>query len=152
MKSWRQGIVTRTMARVRGRAFNLLFAHVVASYMFWPIYFLIDRIDPPNAVNTYTLASPILLPCSLFMLTAMYVLNSKPVWPPGQLLASMWISYLIPFIATFWLLGWKRSRSNRWARAGLCGGCGYDVRASTDRCPECGTPIATTRSETNLPT
>ena len=42
-----------------------------------------------------------------------------------------------------WIIGWRRKV--RKARAGSCVKCGYDLRASNERCPECGTPIVATR-------
>lgn len=54
-----------------------------------------------------------------------------PVWPLA----------LVPLLVCAWEIRRYRSRSSARLRvaAGLCRACGYDVRATPDRCPECGT-------------
>jgi hypothetical protein len=54
-----------------------------------------------------------------------------PLWLPAILFA---------ITPSYWLLG-PRRRLKRRRRLGLCLGCGYDLRASPERCPECGVAV-----------
>jgi hypothetical protein len=54
---------------------------------------------------------------------------SVPVWLPtllSAILPALWFTRLL--------------RARRARRQGRCANCGYDLRATPDRCPECGTP------------
>lgn len=65
---------------------------------------------------------------------------------PGTPLGASWSSLMV---IPYWglclplaAMAWSTLRlSRRSAAAGRCLTCGYDLRASKNRCPECGTPI-----------
>jgi predicted RNA-binding Zn-ribbon protein involved in translation (DUF1610 family) len=63
---------------------------------------------------------------------------------------SCWAVILIFLVLPgIWFVMYRRQRliSHR-RRSGLCIACGYDLRASVDRCPECGAAVSTS---TNAP-
>jgi hypothetical protein len=67
------------------------------------------------------------------------------VWTTDALGKNAYRNLTIPWaaaglIAASPLLAWtyRRQRGRQWAAAGRCGGCGFDLRASLERCPECG--------------
>jgi hypothetical protein len=66
--------------------------------------------------------------------------NGRTITPATAVAVPMWtvtgLLLLLP-IARFASL----SHSRRRQQAGLCPKCGYDLRESPERCPECGTPV-----------
>ncbi len=55
--------------------------------------------------------------------------------------AWVWVTVIVLGI-TFWTFAirhdFRRGRQRRRERLGLCGRCGYDLRATREHCPECG--------------
>jgi hypothetical protein len=51
-----------------------------------------------------------------------------------------WLAAIVfSLLPAFWI--WARMGQQSRTRRGCCSRCGYDLRASNDRCPECAAPI-----------
>jgi hypothetical protein len=61
--------------------------------------------------------------------------NMAPEWPGN--LANAGLAALL--IVSLLFYDFRRLRKETRERFGLCLTCGYDLRATPDRCPECGT-------------
>jgi predicted amidophosphoribosyltransferase len=51
-----------------------------------------------------------------------------------------WVVMLPACVLPFWWIVGKGLRRKR-RREGCCPACGYDLRATPDRCPECGRAV-----------
>jgi hypothetical protein len=70
------------------------------------------------------------------------VVGSRDLYP-GHLIVGIpfgWIALPLAAASAWWIVSWRRRR--QWRQPGRCRHCGYDLRGSTGRCPECGQPTA----------
>jgi hypothetical protein len=70
--------------------------------------------------------------------------TSNPATVCREIIVPYWfLAVLTGVLPSIWLVRRRReSVRRRRAAAGLCIGCGYDLRASTDCCSECGQAVA----------
>ena len=71
-------------------------------------------------------------------------------WRPDGVIPSIWIRYWMVLTPLALHAAWGALNviERRRRPPGLCPSCNYDLRASTDRCPECGKPIPSTNPAT----
>jgi hypothetical protein len=101
--------------------------------------------DGPPSKEIYSLLGFGYSPLSHRQFSARLSISGRSTRVPYWFIALL--SLPLPLLA---LRRWRRER--RIAREGLCPVCGYDLRASPDRCPECGTSIGTPRQEIRVDT
>jgi hypothetical protein len=106
---------------------NLLLAHAAGSYSVYLVevvrqYFT----DGTTSAAHWTIGAPIFAPAAMVWMA---------ITDRSWLVVEVWASYLLPALLIFECLG---RRSFMSYPQGYCAACGYDLRATPDRCPECG--------------
>ena len=113
----------------------LLCSHWIASYVMLAAFYFgvkaVKTLSAASALEKLLLAVYWPLASVVFLLSALGALPDRP-----RDVAVIWGSYLAAF-ALVYAVVWPHLAEPR--RSGVCKACGYDLRATPGRCPECGT-------------
>ena len=148
---YRRGRWSHTPARGpwRRRLFPILFAHWTASYATYALWRTVDQVWPwttgclPHVLGNRLVDSPLRIVIVLPMMSLRALMGDTFARGAARELVCFWLSYLLilgAILAFFIVPARRRHRVARRRALGLCLTCGYDLRASSERCPECGTP------------
>lgn len=74
-----------------------------------------------------------------FLILAVAVIHGLVGIVSWWMVVALWAAYLVPTAASYVVLSrlWRRATGGG-VQPGCCHACGYDLRATPDRCPECG--------------
>jgi len=122
--------------------------HVVASYAGFLLGFVVQWVVEGNGVLhdgvilLRVCAAPLLAPVLMPFAIVVAVADWPPTWSSLAINVSDWAGYLPMFLYSRRLIArWYERGYVRQYPPSHCGRCGYDLRASKGRCPECGTII-----------
>jgi hypothetical protein len=105
------------------------------------VFFVWGFVPPPNHGS----AGVIVGPPALYSLGWNGFLYHKGQWGDFCFAVPIW-PLAVPVVIAAGLLQYRHRRRHRWESEGLCRQCGYDLRATPERCPECGTVTADSAS------
>lgn len=122
------------MTRLRKRAFRVSLAMMILAT---GMYYLLT---PPTLRRSIGLQHFQSFDLGLVTVTEIHYYDGPRIiiHVPKVIPAFIWI--LSAFVG--WRLARDSMREQQRRRSGLCLKCGYDLRATKDRCPECGEPIS----------
>lgn len=118
---------------------RIAMAHIVAGYAWRPLVKLLGV--QLGASPHGLMAGPLSLPTTLIYLTAIYFegYHYRGNIVSGAAMVAAWGTYFVLLIVAFIAITLLLKRYfPRPRKTDICKQCGYDIRATPDRCPECG--------------